>query len=119
MHGIDDSTDLSFLVGRTLLAIQLGQCQLILKFDDDAAISVESSLLVAGEIDAVIDILERGYFKDLGPLEPALGTRVATAGVEGGRVRLGFEGGSVVELIEHDGPYESFQISCGPIYIVV
>lgn len=59
MHGLDDSTDLAFLVGRTLLGLRIGRYQLILEFDD-AEIGVESRLRVFGDRAAEIDVRAGG-----------------------------------------------------------
>lgn len=46
MYGLDRSVDLSFFVGRRLTQVSIGANELILRFDDEAAVTVESDFSV-------------------------------------------------------------------------
>lgn len=120
MHGLSTDTDLRPLSGCMLTFVGFGQYQVQLAFsgDTDCHISIEGDYAVmppAGEVTTF-----SGAVDGAAALLPLLGHSVVLAEVPiDGTVRLGFDGGSVVEVRDSEAHYESYQISLGDRLLVV
>ena len=120
MFGLSPETDLSPLNGCTLTFVGFGQYQLQLGFSGEAqcSISIEGDYVVtpAGR--------ESTTFTEAVPgapaLLPLLGRAVALASVPvDGTLRVGFDDGAVVEFLDSEAHYESYQINPGGRVLVV
>lgn len=120
MHGLSLDTDLSPLNGSTLTFVGFGQYQVQLTFsgDPDCAISIEGDYIVTptgGEATTF-----SGAVDGAGALLPLLGHTVEIAKVPSdGTVRVGFDGGSVVEVLDSKAHFESYQVNLGDRLLVV
>jgi hypothetical protein len=118
MNGLPPDVDLSFLEGATLIQVSVGENDLILNFDNEAHISVESSISCAGVTG------RSGHYDDFRQAVSALvadiGHKILSAkGDEDGTLRLVFETGRVLTLYDDTKFYESYHIQCGERIIVV
>ena len=120
MYGLSPDTDLSPLSGCALTFVGFGQHQVQLGFSGDThcSISIEGRYTVAP--------LGRGVTTFSAAVEGAsvllalLGHTVTLALVPAdGTVRLGFDDDSVVEVLDSEAHYESYQISLGDRLLVV
>ena len=110
MHPFPDTSKLQFLVGAQLEQICLGRWQVQFTFDK-ARVSVEGALEHVGKTGAV-----RQHNTDEARLSPSFlhhlfGQKVRVIDVEPYRLSLAFDGGDIVRIFSHEGPYE-----CGQIY---
>jgi len=122
MYGLNGSVDLGFLVGKALLQIKAGQSQLILCFDHDTEICVESSFSVnTNGADTKVAVANNNYMNSIGPLYLFFGREIASVGNNGdGSLSLVFAGDTaIIKLLDSNTDYESYQISCGDLLIVV
>jgi hypothetical protein len=120
MYGLDAGTDLSALDGSALTFVGFGEYQLQLAFtgSTNCAISVEGDYKVAGP--GGTPITYRDAVAGSAALLQLLGRTVESANVpEGGMVRLVFDDGSLVEVLDSKSDYESYQLNLGPRLIVV
>jgi hypothetical protein len=121
MYGLPKDFDCGRLVGRFLEQICYGLYQIQLRFDQALTISVESSFLYkdpAAPQPKRIDI----------PGGPAIQscllhllhhTIVKASGDDEGTLTLEFDNGHVLQCLENEGPYESYQINIGDRLIIV
>jgi hypothetical protein len=120
MYGLSPETDLSPLNGCTLTFVGFGQYQVQLAFsgDTDCAISIEGDYVVTpsggesttftGAVDGAPAVL------------PLLGHTVAVAEVPtDGTVRVAFDDGCVVDVLDSQAHYESYQVNLGERLLVV
>jgi uncharacterized protein DUF6188 len=120
MHGLSPKTDLSSLNGCTLTFVGFGQYQVQLVFsgDTNCAISIEGDYVVtpsgrepttfSGAVDGAEAVLL------------LLGHTVMVAEVPtDGTLRVGFDGGSVVEVLDSNAHHESYQVNLGDRLLVV
>ena len=120
MHGLSPDTDLSPLSGCTLTFVGFGQYQVQLAFsgDTDCRISIEGDYVVTpsgGECTTFSRAVDGAT-----ALLPLLGHSVEVAEVPSdGTVRLGFDSGAVVEVLDSEAHYESYQINLGDRLLVV
>lgn len=120
MHGLSPDTDLSPLGGCMLTFVGFGQYQVQLAFsgDTDCRISIEGDYVVTpsgGECTTF-----SGAVDGATALLPLLGHSVEVAEVPSdGTVRLGFDSGAVVEVLDSEAHYESYQINLGDRLLVV
>ena len=110
MYGLDDNVDLTFLTGRRLDQVCLGEYQVQLNFEAPVSLSV------AGEftLDGIRYGASSGYV-----LHSVMGLSVNEASRVGrGDLMLRFTGHEVI-LHESTEPYESYTIRNGSQLIVV
>jgi hypothetical protein len=116
MHGIPKTTDFSFLLGKIVEQVCLGQYQTQIHLDD-ANISIECRhvLFVAeGSREIVWDEFpSEGISKLLGQTLSGV-----TAG-DSGALEFTFSAGDRLSLFDDSEQYESFQISCVDREIIV
>ena len=120
MYGLSPETDLSPLNGCTLTFVGFGRYQVQLAFSGDAQcrISIEGNYVVTPLG------LESAAFSDAvagaGALLPLLGHTVVLASVPtDGTVRVGFDAGTVVEVLDSSAQYESYQVNLGERLLIV
>ena len=120
MHGLSPETDLSPLNGCMLTFVGFGKYQLQLAFsgDTNCAIAIEGDYVVtpagrestrfSGAVDGAAAVL------------PLLGHTITVAEVPtDGTARVGFDDGSVVEVLDSEEHYESYQVNLGDRLLVV
>ncbi len=120
MYGLSRDTDLSPLNDCTLTFVGFGQHQLQLAFSgaEDCTISIEGNYIVthpdcqptkfSGAVDGASALL------------PLLGHNVTVAEVPSdGTVRVGFDDGSGIEVLDSETHYESYQVNLGGRLLVV
>ncbi len=120
MYGLSPETDLSPLTGSILTFVGFGQYQLQLAFssDADSSISIEGDYTVAPRGDEQTTYSEA--VAGANALLPILGHTVTSATVPAdGTVRVVFDDGSVVEVLDSSSHYESYQVSLGGRLLIV
>lgn len=120
MYGLDPSTDVSALLGATLTHVGFGQFEVDMAFSGqpDCAATIEGHYRIAhaGSEPATFAEPISGSAAAL----TLLGLAVAGATVIGpGTLRVTFDDGSVLELLDSSDSYESYQLSLGDRLIVV
>ncbi len=114
MYGVPSNLDLSFLHGRELIQICLGQYQIQFHFHPAGSIMVEGSwelLGVDGErLDHSVDGPERPPYQ----LHRLIARRVVGSEVSAPRwFALQFESGELLRIFDDSSEFESFQIQPG------
>ena len=109
MYGLSDDLDLSFLVGMTLLQLCIGENEVILRFDEDSSITIESRFRVGGLDD------HTAVFGDApssaGFLAKFLSDSIIDVlGRQDGTLRLSFAKGGFLEIYDSYRDHESYQI---------
>ena len=120
MYGLSPDTDLSPLLDCTLTFVGFGQYQLQLAFSGDlnCAISIEGDYIVSAPGRAPNTFSEA--VAGAAALLPILGHSVTIAEVPSdGTVRVGFDDGSVIEVLDSQAHYESYQVNLGERLLVV
>lgn len=120
MHGLSPETDLSPLNDCSLTFVGFGQHQLQLAFSGDkpCAISIEGDYVVASPGSQRIRF--KGAVAGAAALLPLLGHKVIVAEVPvDGTVRVAFDDGSLVEVLDSESHHESYQVNLGDRLLVV
>ena len=117
MYGIDKKLDLTFLIGKMLTQICVGQFQIILNFDNEVSISIEGTFEhISGEI--VTKYL--GISDVSQSLFNLIQQKIEVVNVlEDGTLRLTFTDSTMIKLHDSNPDTESYQISSPLISIVV
>ena len=118
MHKLDKNVDLSFLKEKTLLQVCVGLNILILRFDDDIAISVESMIKLFSNNGEIYQYENFIYIDKefLGLLGKSI---VSVTPDKLGTLTLIFEDESKIEIIDDSDKYESYQITGNRQTIIV
>lgn len=117
MYGLDPKTSLDFLIGATLQQVCFGQHQVILNFEADNSIAVESALAItAGSKEARFNDLLSSSSELLDLLGHSVEGASAT---REGTLSLAFSNGSELSIFDTSEQYESYQITFGGDQIVV
>ena len=120
MYGLSPDTDLSPLNGCTLTFVGFGQYQVQLAFsgETNCAISIEGDYVVTpsdGESTTFSEAVDGAA-----AVLPLLGHTVVVAEVPSdGTVRVGVDDGSVIEVLDSQAHYESYQVDLGDRLLVV
>jgi hypothetical protein len=117
MYGLPRDTDLSFFEGAVLTQVCIGENEVIIHFDNDAGITIQSSVRLSdGERTRIFE-----GAPDTGvALVRLLGQAVATAAVEpGGVTRLEWRSGTALRILDSWAEYESYVITHDGKTIVV
>ena len=119
MYGLPENVDLSFLQGKRLIQICIGSHQIILRFDEDISISIESPIkLLSRNGEHYIYDQASSINKDF--IELLESSVVNVIPYTTGTLRLVFGNGSEIELTDDSIQYESYQIfRDGKIVVVV
>lgn len=118
MYGIPKTIDLSFLLGKMVQQVCLGRYETQIRLDD-ANISIECrhTLFVAQDSQEIV--WERDKFPSEG-ISKLLGQTLSGVTVEdSGALELTFSQGDRLSLFDDSEQYESFQITCGDLWIVI
>jgi hypothetical protein len=109
MFGLNDSEDYNFLKLKRLIQICISQYQVILRFDDDISISVESAIRYKNR--------QGNYYtyednKLIGSdFISLIGNKIHSIDCENSNIlKLSFDTKEVIELINDSEAYESFNI---------
>lgn len=118
MYGLPSDLDLGFIVGSTLLQVCIGQNEVILRFDMEISITIESRFLVRDPSghEAVFESAPRGAASLVNLLAESV---VGVNGDEDGTLRLSFGKGGILEVYDASKEYESYQIQHGRVIHVV
>ena len=117
MYGIPKTIDFSFLLGKMVEQVCLGQYQTQIHLDD-ANISIECkhTLFIAEGLRKIT--WERDEFPSEG-ISKLLGQTLSRVAVEdSGALEFTFSKGDRLSLFDDSEQYESFQITCGDLFIV-
>ncbi|KRB75116.1 hypothetical protein ASE01_17305 [Nocardioides sp. Root190] len=120
MYGLSPETDLSPLNGCKLTFLGFGRHQVQLAFSGDTpcSVSIEGDYIVtpSGRDATTFNEAVDGA----AALLPLLGHAVVFASVPtDGTIRLEFDDGSVIEVLDSSARYESYQVSIGDRLLVV
>lgn len=112
MHGLPADLDLTFLQGIVLLQVCTGANEVILNFDGDVSIAVESKCRVR---DASGRETAFNHPRSSSAALTELLSDVVTEalGSTDGTLRLAFSRGAIVEIYDSNEHYESYQIRHG------
>lgn len=112
MYGLPDDLDLGFLVGTTLLQVCIGANEVILKFDADICITIETRFRIrdANGHDAVYDNAPSAAVSLVAILSDSI---AEVRGKQDGTLRLSFSKSAVLELYDSSKEFESYQIQHG------
>lgn len=112
MYGLPSDIDLGFMVGSTLLQVCIGQNEVILRFDMEISVTIESRFLVR-DPHGHEDVFESAP-RAAGSLVNLLSDSVTDVlGHTDGTLRLSFAKGGVLEVYDSSKDYESYQIQHG------
>jgi hypothetical protein len=120
MYGLSPETDLSLLNGCTLTFVGFGERQLQLAFsgDVDCSISIEGDYTVAPKEHEPTTY--SAAVAGAQALLPILGHTVGSATVPNhGTVRVVFDDGSVIEVLDSWSEYESYQVNLGGRLLII
>lgn len=122
MYGLDPSTDVSLLVGCTLDHVGVGRHQVSLAMAGNpyphCSLTIEGDFVV-GSRDGTLRTFSDAV-KGSGAITPLLSLTIVAADIpENGRLRIGLSDGSVIEALDSETHYESYQLSLGEQLIVV
>jgi hypothetical protein len=112
MHGLPADLDLSFLVGPTLLQVCIGENEVILRFDGDVSITIESTFVVRDE-GGCETAFECARAAASALVEFLADSITEVLGQRSGTLRLTFSRGGVVEIYDSFEDFESYQIQHG------
>lgn len=116
MEGLKPNTNLLFLKDKVLSQININLGQILLVFDDDISISIESccSVILAG-IEWKVD----NYKDESGVFTKLIGSQIEQSGVlEDGGMFVGLTNGDRINIYNSNVYLESFQIIKGGEVIV-
>ena len=112
MHGLPSDLDLDFIVHASLLQVCVGQNEVILRFDDEISITIESRFLIRDPQghEATFEDAPRGAASLVSLLADSV---IGVSGEEDGTLRLSFTKGGILEVYDSSKEYESYQIQHG------
>ena len=118
MYGVPPNLDLSFLRGRSLTMVGIGEFQLQFHFHPDGLISVEGKWELIGadgsELDRSRDNSERDEYR----VHRLLGQEVVATELDPPQsFSLQFGNGMMLRIFDDSEQYESFSIHPGDIYV--
>lgn len=114
MYGLDPDTDLSFIVGRELIQVAVGQYQVILRFTSEVSITIESDIQMDGG-EAIADSRTAGA-----ALLELIGAEVeGAAGVADGTLTITWRNARRLTIFDSWSEYESYTVSAPGVTIVV
>ena len=110
MYGLSKDEDLSFLIGRELQQVCVGNFQVILNFDNQTSINIECEFSVRGT--AEHGPCEENRNINISKLFGVLGHRVVGLTNKGdGDLEIKFSDGSLIAILDADANIESYTIS--------
>jgi hypothetical protein len=120
MHGLRQDIDLSFLYGRELVQLAIGLYQIILRFDEEVAISVEGEFRYFDGQDEWAWRPEPGSSLCAAHVASSLGMTIdSVRGDANGTLVLVFSNSHRLTLMDANKEYESYDITRAGQTIVV
>lgn len=117
MYGLP-TDDLTFLEGTRLLQVCIGSNEVILNFDREVSITIESTFRVRSSEGE--DIVFENSPSSAAALAELLSERVTEVhGQTDGTLRLLFSRGAVLEIYDSSKNYESYQVRHGQVQYIV
>jgi Family of unknown function (DUF6188) len=117
MCGLPQGIDLGFFVGQTVDQICIGLHEILLNFSGKVSVQIESQYRFTDHLE------NRSTFESTVAGAPLLlsllSIRIAAAEGNGGTLKLSFEGGATLEVLDSSEHYESYHIRNGAASIVV
>ena len=118
MYGVSTNLNLSFLIGRPLTMVGLGEFQVQFHFHPEGCVSVEGDWELLGPDSVSIDRSMKNAERAAYRLHRLLGQEVAAFDVDPPRsFSLKFSNGLVLRVFDNSKQYESFSIQPGDIYV--
>lgn len=118
MYGLPSDLDLKFFIGITLTQLCFGENEVILNFDGDVSITIESKLCVRGATGQAI-IFDDSLSSASMLVELVSDSITEAIGRQDGTLCLSFAGGATIEIHDSSEHYESYHIRHGKrIYVV-
>ena len=109
MYKLNRTLDFSFLIGKELLQVCVGVVQVILRFDEQVSISIESDFIIIDENQNEFYCLD--IPSDTGHLIKFLGLKIQHVEVlEFDKLGIYFSNGCAIFLMDNNEFSESFQI---------
>ena len=119
MYGLDMAIDLSFLIGREIIQIAIGQFQIIFNFDESVSISVESEFRLVSP-DGDVSTWQPRVPEAAAVALRLLGLKVKNvSGQTNGTLTLTFSSGDILTILDSSKEYASYDITCPGTTIVV
>ena len=120
MYGLDSSTRLDGLCGRTLVQIAFSMFQLILNLNNGDSFSIQGTCRVLSEDGKTLAEWRPEELCDFRDFAPFLNRDIIEYVVPGdGSIRLHFSNQKWLEILEDNEGFESYTISIGKRLIVV
>lgn len=118
MYGLPADTDLSFFLGASLLQVCVGENEVIANLYSDISVMIASTVRVTRD-DGKAEIFDDA--RAIGPaLLPLLGREIQQAtGTPDGTLRLTWDDGTTVEILDSYKEFESYTVRNGEDLIVV
>ncbi|MCP3995502.1 MAG: hypothetical protein GY722_10615 [bacterium] len=107
-----DDLNLSFLVGTTLLQVCIGANEVILKFDREVSITIESRFRVR-DANGHAAVFEDAPSSAASLAKLLSNSIIDVLGHQDGTLRLSFVKGAILEIYDSSKGYESYQIHHG------
>lgn len=117
MYGLDNSVDLSFFIGRRLIQVSIGANELILRFDNEVAVTVESDFSVCDSGEPELFNRSCDGAATLAALLDRVVSRCTTDGT--GSLRIVFDDQRELTVFDSSSTYEGYTIRNGSHLIVV
>ena len=118
MYGLSPDTDFGFLIGASLLQVCVGENEVIANLYSDMSVMIASTVRVAahgGTVETFDDAKSLGV-----ALLPLLGRVIQDAGgMSDGTLRLVWDDGTIVEIVDSWKEFESYTVRNGEVLIVV
>lgn len=117
MQGLPEGVDLSPLAGAMVSQVCISSAQLILRMDSEAHIDVESTCTYRRSSGDAIEI--SSYASAAAPLCELLGDSIRSAERDrDGGMSIDFASGAVLQVLNDNREYESFQVHIPPnVYV--
>lgn len=118
MYGLPENTDLSFFNGKILLQVCIGYNEVILRFDGDVSITIQTD--IAHKSGDVFTALYKTIIPSAAMLVSFIHKSISKASAKSpGTLVLEFSNGEGLEIYDTSSEYESYQIMHDANLIVV
>jgi len=118
MYGVPKDLDLSRFHGASLLQIAIGEFEIQFHFERDAVIGIEGRWELLDASGALLDQAIENTKRDCYRVHVLLGHEAVASEVEAPTsFTLTFDDGKRLKVYDDPGPYESFSIQPGNIFV--
>ena len=118
MYGLPADTDLSFLIGASLLQVCVGENEVIANLYSDISVMIASTVRVIGHSGAA-EVFDDARALGIALL-PLLGRVIQKAsGTSDGTLRLTWDDGTIVEIVDSYKEFESYTVRNGEEFFAV